>query len=525
MAAAAKKVRTRLAIESEEHAAIIAEARERFLPYCKLMFPDIDHYDDLSKSRYETKRHHEILAAALEEVYKGTMPRLIVTEPPRHGKTEQISKLFPTWAIGKDPYRSVMFATYNNDFAGDIGRDVRAYFKSDRYERIFPEVKLVKGAASSKLIKFFGGGQYMAIGRGSAATGRGGSILIVDDIIKDAAEADSPIVREKCWNWFTKTFMTRQMTAGAAVIIVMTRWHEDDIVGRLIDPKNPFYDKVEASKWKVLNLPFFAETNDPMGRKPGEVLWPERFPAEFGIAQKRLDPRGFQALYQQRPSPEEGSYFRKPWIKYYQASERPPLEDMRIYAASDHAIGSDKKKHDASVMLIGAVCPNKYLWLLDCYWDRKPPDHTVEQMLKLAKLWNPRFWWAENDAIIASIGPWLQKRKIELGVGGVIDPITTRKNKEVIAQSAAGLMQAGRIMFPAKSPWTQNAVAELLSFPQGANDDFVTALSLMGLKVLQMIGGEAQTIKAGPARGSWEWFKKEMAYQREQSAGLVSEVW
>ena len=107
-----------------------------------------------------------------------------------------------------------------------------------------------------------------------------------------------------------------------------------------------------------------------------------------------------------------------------------------------------------------------------------------------------------------------------------LDTITTRKNKEVIAQSAAGLMQAGRIMFPARSPWTQNAVAELLSFPQGANDDFVTALSLMGLKVMQIIGGEAQTIKEGPPRGSWAWFKREMAYQKEQlSAGAVAEVW
>ena len=190
------------------------------------------------------------------------------------------------------------------------------------------------------------------------------------------------------------------------------------------------------------------------------------------------------ALYQQRPTPEEGAFFRAAWMKTYVAANRPKAEEMRIYAASDHAIGTDRKKHDASCMVIAGVCPNKYLWMLDCYWERQPPDQTVEAMLDMCALWKPSFWFAENEAILKSIGPWIHKRKIERGIPVVIDPIPVHKNKEAIAQSIAGLMQAGRVVFPRAAPWFPEAKHELMHFPHGTNDDFVTAISIMGLKVL-----------------------------------------
>jgi hypothetical protein len=146
--------------------------------------------------------------------------------------------------------------------------------------------KLKAGAQASDRIKTAANGQLSFVGRGSSSTGRGGHLLIADDLIKDAEEADSPTMREKIWNWFVKVFLTRQMRAGSCVVLVMTRWNEDDVVGRLTDPHNPAYNKDEASKWKVLNLPAIAELSDPMGRKPGEALWPERFPLPMLEAQK-----------------------------------------------------------------------------------------------------------------------------------------------------------------------------------------------------------------------------------------------
>jgi predicted phage terminase large subunit-like protein len=513
-------------LEALERLKRLRAAREDFLLYCQLMMPTPDDPDDLYSSMYEVAQHHRVLAAALEEVEKGNMPRLIVTMPPRHGKTQQISKFFPSWFTGRDPYRSTIIATYNDDYAGDIGRDVRDVLRQPRHLQIFPNMQLRAGAQASDRIQTTSGGQLTFIGRGSGATGRGGHLLIGDDLIKDAEEADSPTIREKVWNWFVKVFLTRQMKVGAAVVLVMTRWNEDDPVGRLTDPHNPAYNRDEAAKWKVLNLPAIAELNDPLHRKPGEALWPSRFPLSMLEAQRRLDPAAFMALYQQRPTPEEGSFFRAPWIKTYVASGRPKAAEMRIYAASDHAIGTDKKKHDASCMLIAGVCPNKYLWLLDCYWDRKPPDQTVEAMLDLVELWKPMYWFAEDEAILRSIGPWIHKRKIERGIACVIDSIPIHKNKEAIAQSIAGLMQAGRVVFPKAAPWFQEAKHELLRFPHAANDDFVTAISLMGLKVLQLIAGTPQKDTPGDERGTWGWWKKELEYQQRQREGEIqSEVW
>lgn len=513
-------------LEAMERLKVFKEARDDFLLYCRLLMPTPDEPDDLSQSMYEVAKHHRILAAALEQVDKGLWPRLIVTMPPRHGKTQQISKFFPAWFTGRDPYRSTIIATYNDDYAGDIGRDVRDVLRHPRHQNIFPLCKLKTGAQGSDRIKTAQGGQLSFVGRGSASTGRGGHLLIADDLIKDAEEADSPTMREKIWQWFVKVFLTRQMRAGSAVVLVMTRWNEDDIVGRLTDPHNPAYNRDEAAKWKVLNLPAIAELSDPMNRKPGEALWPERFPLPMLEAQKRLDPTGFMALYQQRPSPEEGAFFRAAWLKTYMVANRPRAEEMRIYAASDHAIGTDKKKHDASCMVICGVCPNKYLWLLDCYWDRRPPDQTVEAMLDMCELWKPSFWFAENEAILKSIGPWIHKRKIERGIPVVIDSIPVHKNKEAIAQSIAGLMQAGRVVFPRAAPWFPEAKHELLHFPHGTNDDFVTAISLMGLKVLQLIAGTPQRDVKSPEHGTYGWWKKEMEYQGKlREAPQLAEVW
>jgi predicted phage terminase large subunit-like protein len=513
-------------LEALHRLKIFQEARDDFLLYCRLMMPTPDDPDDLTQSMYEVAKHHKVLAAALEQVEKGLWPRLIVTMPPRHGKTQQISKFFPAWFTGRDPYRSTIVATYNDDYAGDIGRDVRDVLRHPRHLDIFPQSKLKTGAQASDRIKTSANGQLSFVGRGSSSTGRGGHLLIADDLIKDAEEADSPTIREKIWNWFVKVFLTRQMRAGSCVVLVMTRWNEDDVVGRLTDPHNPAYNKEEAGKWKVLNLPAIAELNDPMGRKPGEALWPERFPLPMLEAQKRIDPSGFMALYQQRPSPEEGAFFRADWLKTYMAANRPKASEMRIYASSDHAIGTDKKRHDASCMVIAGVCPNKYLWILDCYWARKPPDQTVESMLDLVQLWKPSFWFAENEAILKSIGPWIHKRKIERGIPVVIDSIPVHKNKEAIAQSIAGLMQSGRVVFPRAAPWFQEAKHELLHFPHGTNDDFVTAISIMGLKMLQLIAGTPQKDVATPASNTFGWWKKEMEYQQKQrDAPQLAEVW
>jgi predicted phage terminase large subunit-like protein len=500
--------------------ATLRKAREDFLLFCRLMMPDIEAPEDFTRSGFEVAKHHAAIGKALQGVESGRYPRLIVTLPPRHGKTQMISKFFGIWSLGRDPYQQIAFGTYGGEYAEDIGKDVRELLQSQRYKDIFPQIQLRSDAKAAGSLKLTNGGAFRFVGRGGPLTGKGAHVLIIDDILKDAEEADSPTIREKSWHWFTKVAMTRLMKVGAKVIIVMTRWHEDDLVGRLTNPQNPAYDRDIAKEWSILNLPAEAEINDPLGRQPGEALWPERFPVPFLQSQKRLDPLGYAALYQQRPSPEEGAFFKNDEIMTYAMHERPKLETMRFYVASDHAVGADKKKHDASVFIVGGVCPKNMLWLVDCWWKRAPADVAVEAMLDLMDTWRPILWWAEDGHITKSIGPFLLKRKLERGIGGcAIDTVHPAKSKEQRAQSIKGLMGLRRVMFPKAAPWFSQAKHELLQFPNGANDDFVDALSLMGLRMLQIIGKTQYQDVTAPGEGTWAWWKKEIAHQEKMRNG------
>lgn len=503
-----------------QRVATLRKAREDFLLFCQLMMPDIEYPEDFSKSGFEVAKHHRAIAQALMGVERGKYPRLIVTLPPRHGKTQMITRFYSIWSEGRDPYQQIAIGTYSGDYAEDIGKDVRELLQSQRFRDIFPGYQLRADSKAANQLKNTRGGAMRFVGRGGGLTGRGAHKLLIDDPIKDAEEAASPTIREKCWEWFTKVAMTRLMKVGSSVIIVMTRWHDDDIVGRLTNPQNPAYDRDIAKEWFVLNLPAEAELDDPLGRQPGEALWPERFPVEFLRSQKRLDPLGYAALYQQRPSPEEGAFFKADEIVAYSLNERPKLESMRFYVASDHAVGADKKKHDASVFLVAGVCPNNYVWLIDCWWKRAPSDIAVDAMLDLMERWRPQIWWAEDGHITKSIGPFLLKRKLERGITGCpIDTVHPAKSKEQRAQSVKGLMGMKRVMFPKAAQWYSQAKHELLQFPNGANDDFVDALSLLGLRIMQIIGKPHERDTRGPGYGTWAWWKKEIAYQDRQRSG------
>ena len=247
--------------------------------------PDPDDPNDIELSLFKDAKHHRALAKVLE---KGHIPRLIVCMPPRHGEIELISRRFIPWLMGKDSYRNVIFATYNEDFAKDFGADCRNIMSLPQYKTIFPQFSFRKGGASKSRIQSGSGGMSVFVGRGGSITGRGGD-FVVSTTIKDSLEAGSPTLREQLWQWFTQVLMTRLMTASASIVIVQTRWHEDDLIGRLQTRQTHILRKKRKSG-KSSNLPAIAEENDPLKRKPGELLWPERFDTDFMEAQRRLDP-------------------------------------------------------------------------------------------------------------------------------------------------------------------------------------------------------------------------------------------
>lgn len=480
-------------------------AKEGLIAFTEFTMPGILDPSNSDESRYDAQYFHRALAAALEEVEAGRLLRLIVTFPPRHGKSELTSRRFPAWLVGRDPYRHVMFATYNQPFAEDYGRAVRGIMQSPAYKTVFPGTTLAKGSAAADRLVTEEGGMLAFVGRGGSSTGRGADFLIIDDPLKDREEANSQTTRDALWDWYNDTMSTRLMSDTGAIVIIQTRWHEDDLVGRLTDPANPKYNPEEAATWKIINIPAIAGDDDVLGRKNGEALWPERFGLDYLNSFRRRNPVGFSALYQQQPTPEDGDFFKTDMITSYRQSDLP--KNLRVYAASDHAVGT-RQHNDYTCLLIVGVDEFSNIWLLDCWWKKEKTDKVVEAMIDLMRRWKPLVWWAEQGHISKSIGPFLVKRMREEKVYVNIREQTPAADKSTRAQSIAGRMSMGMVRFPSHLAWYDRARQECLKFPQATHDDFVDTLAHIGLGLDKIIRAPLETVQvAAPRVGTMGWVK------------------
>ena len=483
----------------------VKRARESLIDFTSMTMPDPEDPDNVDKSRYQPVKHHATICAALEQVERGTYQRLIISMPPRHGKSELASRRFPAWFLGKDPYRQVIFATYNADVAQDFGRSVREIMRGPAYKQVFPGCKLRTGSQSSDKLQTEEGGLANFVGVGGGLTGRGADLLVIDDPIKDREEADSKRERDKLWEWFTQVAMTRLM-AGARVVIIMTRWHEDDLVGRLTDPKNPCYNDEIAQAWRILALPAIAVENDPMDRPVGQALWPERYGLDFLNEIRRLNAKGFSALYQGKPTPDDGDFFRRDWLKPY-PHEIP--KNLRYYCVSDHAV-STAQTADKTVLLPFGLDEEDNVWILpDVWWRRASTDQVIDGMIDLMSRHKPAKWGAERGHISQSIGPFLRKVQQERGIWTVVEEITPVKDKQTRAQAIRGRMAMGKVFFPKFAPWWADAETELLKFPSARHDDFVDAMGLVGLLLSTMVSASRTYEKPSdiPKSGTLAWVK------------------
>lgn len=480
-------------------------ARDDLLVFTKFTMPDPEAPDDVNRSRYRDKPFHRAIARGLEEVERGETKQLIFVMPPRHGKTQIATKSLAAWYSGRHPDHDIAVASYSDTMAEDMGADTRAIMATPQYRLVFPTHKLRRGGTSKSNIQTERGGRLVFVGRGGALTGRGMHLGIGDDLFKDHEEARSQAVRDSAWNWFTKVFMTRRM-GKKLVILTFTRWHSDDIIGRLTDPENPHYNAIESSKWRIIRLPAIAEEDDPAGRAPGEPLWPEAFDLEFLHSQQRMDPLGFSALYQQSPTVADGVMFRRETIQYYTPDQLPG--DLRIYCSSDHAVGTNQRNDPSCLLKIGVDKQNN-IYLLDTIWRRMPTDQAVEAMLAMASGdKKPILWWAERGHISKSIGPFLRKRMLESQTYINLVEVTPTVDKEQRAQSIAARVAMGKVYFPKTSWWTEKAVNELMAFPNGTHDDFVDALAYIGLGLGSQFGPSTNAKKPAPSEGTFNWLKQ-----------------
>jgi predicted phage terminase large subunit-like protein len=269
-----------------------------------------------TKPDYEINWHHERVAKALDRVLAGTCRRLMVLMPPQNGKSELVSRRFPAYAFGRKPDLRIVECSYAADLALAMSRDAQAIMATNEYQELFPGTRLADGGDQEKRtaaeFQVVGHrGVYIAAGVGGPIGGRTADIGIIDDPIKNREEAESEVMRDKLWEWYTSTFMARQFGNQGAIILCQTRWHEDDLAGRLL---RLAAENTDADQWEVISLPALAEVADKH-RRVGDALWPEKYPlAELKKRRATGGEYDWASLYQQRPAPSGGGLFKEEWF-------------------------------------------------------------------------------------------------------------------------------------------------------------------------------------------------------------------
>ena len=521
--------------------AAAVRARSSLLDFMRFIRPDPEDVDDAERSRYVLTPLARLLCQILEKVERCELMRVAVSVGPQFGKSEVISRGFPAWYMGRNPRKNFILGTYNQDFAEAFGGEVREICTSPEYRQVFPDFEFRQGSAAKDSLVTMEGGKMAFAGRGASLTGRPGDIGILEDILKDDKEAQSPTIRREAWMWLMRVVFTR-IHSKSPVVLVATRWQEDDPIGRMCDPAHPEHDPVIAKMWTYINLPAVvkspelaaalgltlevptdAEVVMQFGSSPMASLWPERKPLRFLAEARRLDPKGFEALYMGNPTPEDGEFFKREWLVPYKPDELPAR--LTKYAASDHAI-SEAEGRDFNCFGTFGVDEHGVIWLLpDLYWEREADTNiVVDVILDSMRLHRHQIWWAERSHISKAILPFLRKRMIEENVMQTLmdDSMVPSADKKTRARSFQGMMSLKRIRFPTFAPWWQDAQNELLKFPNGTHDDFVDMCAYIGLGLAREMPASRQQPESEKVIrvGSYAWIRGQTRMQEKQKKRL-----
>lgn len=393
----------------------------------------------------------------------------MVFMPPGSAKSTYSSILFPAWYLSQENAGNVIAASHSTELAERFGRKVRGLVTENG-------LRLGYGlSADSQAAGRWGtttGKEYFAAGVGVGIAGFRSKLSIIDDPFRSRQDADSKLIRDRVWDWYNDDLDTR-LVPGGSVVLVMTRWHEDDLAGRLINRMNS-----GGEHFEILSLPAIAGANDALGRKAGEWLWE----GDYGYAERlrekkeNTDPRSWSALYQQEPMPDTGDYFKREWL--IPVDSLPPRESVRVYGGSDYAVTADGG--DFTVHAVLGVDYDGNPWLLDLWRKQASSDEWVESWCDLVLKWKPMGWAEEQGQIKAGVGPFLERRARERKAYTVREQFPTRGDKAVRAQSFRGLIATRGLRIPAHAAWRAEFESELMRFPAGVHDDQVDAVGLIG---------------------------------------------
>lgn len=444
----------------------------------QLAYSFFESYIALQYPQYRFSPHNYLIAQRLKDLEAGNIRRLMIFMPPRHGKTMQVSEFFPAWYLGRNPTHQIIAATYSYERAGDVGRKVRNQLIDPIHNAVFSGCVISSDSKSANKLSTKQGGNYYSVGVGGAIVGRGANLFIIDDPIKGREDAESITARKKINDWFKAVAYTRLMPDNR-IVIVMTRWHFDDLAGRLLDEGK--------EKWEILSLPAIAEQKDIIDRKPGDALWPTDYPIDvLDNIKKTVGTREWNSQYQQRPLDEEGGTVKLSWFKRYDqkliqrydvaAQARGMLPEKpygihKIILSWDTAF-KESELNDPSSCTCWGISPNGY-YLLYVY----NKQMTFPRLKNMAI----RIWERYMRYDMGVVGVLIEDRASGQSLIQVLNneteipviPIPAEKNKRIRMEEISPIIEAGHVHLPENAPWLVKFETQMAQFPLGREDDDV----------------------------------------------------
>lgn len=456
--------------------AAVEAGRRRLASFCELVDPS-----------WEPTWFHEAIAStlerALDSALNGKKARIILAIPPRHGKSRLSSIMFPAWALGRHPGVEFILSTYGAELSEKLGRDTRDIVSSERYQAIFPGVELRGDQKAKAKWMVSHGGSYTGVGVGGAVTGTGANLIVLDDPHKDRAEAESQVSRDAVWEYYRSTLYTRLEGAGA-VVVIMQRWHEDDLVGRLLEEDARLKAAGEPDEgWEIISFPAIAE-EDEAHRKEGEALWPEKFPLDvLENIRRTAGPYNWAGQYQQNPVSRETQEFKPELFQTWDAAELASLRAagrLRFSTVVDPAISQKKSADNTVVLTVGKEIGGPRIFRMREDAGRLTPSETVELI------------FAHQLEFRSDVGVECVAYQRALKYA-ILEEQRRRERYFTVQELKTPGEKADRIrgLLPYYSagvvrhmPGDRQYEAEALAFPSGRRDDRLDAMSM----TLQMVG-------------------------------------
>jgi predicted phage terminase large subunit-like protein len=397
----------------------------------------------------------------LDRVEAGELTRVILCVPPRHGKSEMTTVRWPMYLLEKNPGRRIMVGAYNATLACKFSRKMRRLIKGR--VKISSDRKAVDDWETEE------GGGVRAVGVGGGVTGMGANIIIIDDPVKSRAEAQSETYRDACYEWYTDDVYTR-LEPGGVIVLIMTRWHEDDLAGRILASE-------DGPNWTEIRLPALAEENDPLGRAPGEALCPQRYdvPALMNILRVMRD--SFNALYQQRPSSVEGDIFKADYF----SNRYKRLPELKLVATFWDTATKDKAQNDEWAALTVGLGEDGFLYVLRLVhgrWDTPAGEKFLKEQADYFKTrYGAKYAgdYVEDASSGTTLMAYVRKSRPDLA----LIPVRVEGDKVSRANGVTPLLAAGMFKlpdgasYPASHGWVKDLISQCLAFPNTKHDDIV----------------------------------------------------